>query len=190
MRTVPSPARTSGARLLAWWQAPAMLPTIYRAERAKVGRPGREGRAASTVLAFWVVGIVVSLVVAVLGVLTGRAELMVSGAALTVVLVPLPIVTVLVLPGWGLWTDSEGKSAIVTSPRGNLSGFWSTNKNARGLGLAVVVRMLRRRGRAGYKPRSTRHARAYAAGLARIGATARPKNESQPLGWWEIVRDP
>lgn len=188
MRTVPSPARTSGARRLAWWQAAAMLPTIYRAERSKIGQPGREGRAARTVLVLWGVGIVAGLVIVVLGVLTGRPELIVSGVALTVVSVPLPIVNVLVLPGWRIWVDLARRSAVVTSTKGNLSGFWSTNKNARSLGLSVAVRMLRRRGRAGYKPRSPRHARAYAAGLTRIGATARQKNESKTLGWWEVTR--
>ncbi|XKH55215.1 hypothetical protein LG284_16380 (plasmid) [Citricoccus nitrophenolicus] len=189
MRTIPSPARTPAARRMARWRAPAMLPTIYRAERSKIGRPGHEGRAARTVLVLWGVGIVAGLVVGAIGVCAGRVELMVSGVVLTVVSIPLPIVNVIVVPGWTLWVDSEGKSAVVTSPRGNLSGFWSTNENALGLGLAVVVRMLRRRGRAGYKPRSSRHARAYAAGLTRIGATAKPKNESKPLGWWEVTHN-
>ena len=189
MTTIPSPARTPAARRMTRWQAPIMLPTIYRAERAKIARPGREGRAARTALVLWGVGVVAGLVVSVLGVLTGRPELMVSGVALTVVSVPLPIVNVLVLPGWGLWTDPTGESVVVTSPRGNLSGFWSTHENALGLGLAVVVRVLRRRGRAGYRPRSARHARAYAAALTRIGATARPKNETKPLGWWEVTRE-
>lgn len=189
MRTTPSPAQAPAVRRLAWWQAPAMLPIIYRAERSKIGRPDREGQAARTILALWGVGIVAGLVMAVLGVLTGRPELMVFGVALTVVSVPLPIVNVLALPGWKLWVDPEGETAVVTSPRGNVSGFWSTNENALGLGLAVVVRMLRRRGRAGYKPRSSRHARAYAAGLTRIGATAKPKNESKPLGWWEVTHN-
>lgn len=185
MTTVPTPAPTTAARRLARWQMPAMLPTVFRAEWSKTGRPGREGRAGRTVLALWGVGIAAGLVLAI----AGRPELMVSGVALTVVSVPLPLVNVLVVPGWGLWTDPEGKSAVVTSLRGNLSGFWSTNDNALGLGLAVVVRMLRRRGRAGYRPRSARHARAYAAALTRIGATARPKNETKPIGWWEVTRE-
>lgn len=189
MTTVPTHAPTTVARRLARWQMPAMLPTVFRAEWSKTGRPGREGRAARTVLALWGVGILTGLVVAVVGLVAGRPELMVSGVALTVVSVPLPIVNVLVVPGWRLWADSSGESAVVTSPRGNLSGFWSTNDNALGLGLVVVAKMLRRRGRAGYRPRSARHARAYAAALTRIGATARPKNETKPLGWWEITRE-
>lgn len=102
--------------------------------------------------------------------------------------VPLPIVNVLVVPGGKLWADPAGESAVVPSTEGSLSGFWSTIKN--GLGLVVVVRMLRHRGRAGYGSRSARHARVYSAALIRISATARPKIDSKSLGWWEVARDP
>lgn len=104
--------------------------------------------------------------------------------------VPLPIVNVLVVPGWKLWADPAGESAVVPSTQGSLSGFWSTSKN--GLGLVVVVRMLRHHGRAGYRPRSARYARAYAAGITRItriGAIGKPKTDSKSLGWWDVVRD-
>ncbi|MEO9249188.1 hypothetical protein ABDK96_16015 [Citricoccus nitrophenolicus] len=108
---------------------------------------------------------------------------------MAVVFFLLPLVNVLVVPGWKFWVDPAGKSAVVTSPKGNQSGFWSTNDTAPGLGLADLDMMLQRHDRARYKPRSPRHARACAAGVTRIGTTARPKNGSKPFGWWEVARD-
>jgi hypothetical protein len=48
--------------------------------------------------------------------------------------------------------------------------------------------MLQRYGRAGYKPRLL-DTRVLAAGVARIGATARPKNGSKSFVWWGVARD-
>jgi hypothetical protein len=186
-----TPTTTAAARRVPCLRLPGLLPVVFRAEWAKTGRPGREGWASRTLLAFWLGAPALPLLLAAVGVLVGEPGLTAYGIFCAVPLCALPVLTALAIPGWEAWADPEGKAVILTDPTGDLSGFWAVGGDAQALAVAVAGKMLDRHGRAGYRPRSERHARAYAAAVTRSipGATAAPRDKDKPRRWWDITRD-